>query len=219
MLNSFCDKCQHQCRLKEKPSICLCGCCEDRCESTPKEKPNIGLCRYCTNQCSPILKKTSLLFKNYDKYKNKNEDKKYKKSVDALLHTDSHLFLIEIKNQPTPNIEPKEIESKIQNTLEDLKKRGCNLNKRRLFFLSIPEKKLNQTPKHTPASGKLDYCTKIGKAIYDNSLNIFRDRTYTTEVANTTYQLMSHIVSCQDLENRIIRNFTPNEKKAYIQKF
>lgn len=194
MSNSFCDKCQRQCKLKQKVDISLCECCEDKC---PQK-----------------LKRSYLAFKNYDKYK---ADKR-KKSVDALLHTKSYLFLIEIKNQPTSNINPEELDEKIKNTLEDLHNKGCNLGKGKQFFLSIPTKKLSQTPRHTPSSGRMEYYyTKIGNAICNNNLDRFMDgKIYTTEVAKQKMQLKSHIISCQELENKIISSFNCREKKLYI---
>lgn len=195
MQNSFCDKCQKECKLKQKEDVSLCKCCED--------------------QCIQKLKKFRLAFKNFDKYKN---DRK-KRSVDALFNTQTYLFLIEIKNQPTSNIKPMELDEKIKNTLEDLQKRGCNLEKQKQFFLSIPEEKLTQTPKHTPPSGKLDFYKKIGNEICNYNLDRFMEgKIYTTKIANQEYRLKTHIISCQNLENYIIKHFTNKEKKLYINK-
>lgn len=161
----------------------LCECCEcnpGTHNPTTEEK--------CTN----ILDKCILKYCNFDTVLH-NEP-----SVDCIRITkQNRLVLVEIKNQPTANIDKEVLQRKIEATTRYLLNNEHQLtNLKRIFLLSIPEQK---QPKRTN-NRQSQYYIKIGNFLAHKRVSIFNNRIYRYKINEHTYSVFSTIALCSDLD-------------------
>lgn len=161
----------------------LCECCECNPAShnqTSEEK--------CTN----VLKNCILKYCNFDAVL------RHAPSVDCIRITKKdYLMLVEIKNQPTSNIDKELIEQKIVSTTQYLLNNEPQLiNLKKLFVLSIPQQKQPRKTNHRQSSNYI----RIGNFLADKRVSIFNNRQYNYMVNNQPYKVFSKIALCSETD-------------------
>ena len=161
----------------------LCECCE--CNPTSHKPTQNEICTNVLNNC--ILK-----YCNFDMVL------RSKPSVDCIRITkQGYLMLVEIKNQPTANIDKSSLQQKIESTTQYLLKNEPKLvSLKRLFLLSISEQK---QPKKLNNKQSQNYI-KIGKFLAHKRVYIFNNRVYKYIINNQKYSVFSRIASCSDTD-------------------
>lgn len=161
----------------------LCECCEcNPALHNPTQK------EICTN----ILDSCTLRYCMFDKVLQNTP------SVDCIRITkQKHLALVEIKNQPTANIDKELLKQKIASTTQYLLDNEPHLGSlKRRFFLSIPEQK---QPKRINNKQSHNYI-KIGNFLAHKRVSIFNNRIYKYILNNQTYSVFSKVILCHDTE-------------------
>lgn len=161
----------------------LCECCEcnpNTHNPTEEEK--------CTN----VLENCTLRYCMFDKVLLK------KPSVDCIRITkQGYLTLVEIKNQPTANIDNELLKKKIKTSTQYILDKEPELGKlKRLFFLSISAQK---QPKKVN-NRQSQYYTKIGNFLAHKRVSIFDNRIYRYTIDNQTHSVFSKVVLCSDTD-------------------
>lgn len=122
------------------------------------------------NRCPYVLKNTIQKYCKFDSVKTEGA------SVDCLtMHRKGFLVLLEIKNQPSTNIDIDQIKAKIYQTIKYLINNYFSLSqKKKIFLLSISEHK---QPKKVGKTINI-YFDKFSKYLLSKKLSIFNNRIY-----------------------------------------
>lgn len=161
----------------------LCGCCECNPSFSPPTSDE---------RCTNVIDNCSLTYCNFDKIL------RDKPSVDCLRKTKNNiLMMVEIKNQPSSNIDIENIKLKISSTIEYLFNNEPEIAiLKKVFILSLsPQKQPRRVGNRQSSS-----FNKIGNFLAHKRISVFCNRYYNYKIGDMAYKLFSKVALCSDTD-------------------